>query len=293
MTRGLVFVRTSCNIFLFCPYVWFSCWSFAVHLSFTLYVYASVHVVAYVYVYVRLQVSVYMWMVRQRWIIPCTGILQAQTVPRGWGYQISRQIDTWSGKVVGLMHRPSLPPRKYSYKIKYVYFRELVEPRAMVWLEALCQWKIPVTVWIRTRDLPACSTVSKQNAPMLASSMYACAHLVYSHFARPTHTHTHLRVRFAANWICIYITEELKYCVLSTCQWEMPAKSRGLCCKWCQRTGGGTSVVDDRQTVKRDVGVRNVCQSRHCMSCSVLLILCTCSSLYLSNETGRTMWRCM
>ena len=99
-----------------------------------------------------------------------------------------------------------------------------------------------------------------------------------------THTHTHLRVRFAAYWICIYIAEELKYCVLSsTCLWEMSAEIRGLCCKWCLRAvGGTTNVVDDRQTVKRDVGVRNVCQSRHCVSCSDLLTLCTCRNLYLS-----------
>ena len=35
--------------------------------------------------------------------------------PVGWGFQISRQSAHEGGKVVSSMHRPSLPPRKYSW----------------------------------------------------------------------------------------------------------------------------------------------------------------------------------
>jgi hypothetical protein len=40
---------------------------------------------------------------------------QALRVPGGWGSQISQQQTHDSGKVVSLMHRLPLPPRKYSW----------------------------------------------------------------------------------------------------------------------------------------------------------------------------------
>ena len=53
---------------------------------------------------------------------------------------MSRQSAHESGKV-SPAHRPSLPPRKYSW---YSFLLEAVNPRATVWPEGLCQWKIPV-----------------------------------------------------------------------------------------------------------------------------------------------------
>ena len=41
--------------------------------------------------------------------------LQAWRVPGGWRSQISRQLAHEDGKVVSITHRPSLPPRKYSW----------------------------------------------------------------------------------------------------------------------------------------------------------------------------------
>ena len=180
-------------------------------------------------------------------------------------------IDTWSGKVVSLMHRPPLPPRKCTYKIKQIYFIDRVEPRAMLWPKTLGQWKIPVTIWIGTRDLPAYSAVSQQTAPPRALCMCACMHAACAH------------AHYAANWIWTYIAEELKLRIIVNLQvGKCPQKVVGCAASGARGTGGGNkSVVDVNQMVKRDVGVGKVCQRRPCMSCSDLLILSTCRSLYL------------
>jgi hypothetical protein len=54
---------------------------------------------------------------------------QAQSVPGGWGSQISRKA------VVNLTHRPPL----------LIFIGGRVDPRIIMRPERLCQWKIPVT----------------------------------------------------------------------------------------------------------------------------------------------------
>jgi hypothetical protein len=46
---------------------------------------------------------------------PCTGLLHSLRVPGGRDSHISRQSKHAGSKVVRPMHRPSLPPRKYSW----------------------------------------------------------------------------------------------------------------------------------------------------------------------------------
>jgi hypothetical protein len=58
--------------------------------------------------------------------------LQALRVPGGWGAQISRQSAHEGGKVVSPTHL-------------LISVRGWVNPRAIVRLKGLCQWKIPMT----------------------------------------------------------------------------------------------------------------------------------------------------
>jgi hypothetical protein len=94
--------------------------------------------------------------------------VQTWTVPGRWvsGFQISWQSAREGGKVVSPTHRPPLP-----HKEIHISFRDLVDPRAIVLSEGLCQWKIPITHTIgkRTRDLPACSAVPQPSAPPRAT----------------------------------------------------------------------------------------------------------------------------
>jgi hypothetical protein len=46
---------------------------------------------------------------------PYTGLLQEQSVPGGWGPQISRLSAHGGGKVLSPTHQPSLTIRKYSW----------------------------------------------------------------------------------------------------------------------------------------------------------------------------------
>ena len=81
---------------------------------------------------------------------------QALMVPGGSDSQISRQSANEGGKVVSPRHRPPFPPGNIP-GTHFCYRRS--RPQDQVRLEGLCQWKIPMTIVNRTRDLPACSVV--------------------------------------------------------------------------------------------------------------------------------------
>jgi hypothetical protein len=67
---------------------------------------------------------------------------QTLRVPRDWGSQISRQSAHEGGKVVSLTHRPPLPQEIFLVLISVTGW---FTPEPLVWLEGLCQWKIPLT----------------------------------------------------------------------------------------------------------------------------------------------------
>jgi hypothetical protein len=69
----------------------------------------------------------------------CRDLDRPPRVQRGRVSQISWQSAHEGGKVVSLMHRPPLPPRKYSW----YSFGCWVDPRTIMQREGLCLWKIP------------------------------------------------------------------------------------------------------------------------------------------------------
>jgi len=93
---------------------------------------------------------------------------QAQTVPGGWGSKIWRQSAHEGGKVVSLMHRPSLPHRKYSW---HLFLLEAESPQGHSATESIMSKKnFSDTIGNRTHDLPACNAVPQPTAPPLSIS---------------------------------------------------------------------------------------------------------------------------
>ena len=75
--------------------------------------------------------------------------------PVVWGSQISRQSAHEGGKVVSLMHRSPLPPRKYSW---YSFLLEAESPQSHSAARRIVSMKNSnETFGNWTRDLPACS----------------------------------------------------------------------------------------------------------------------------------------
>jgi len=73
---------------------------------------------------------------------PRTTLLQAKSVPGGWGSQISRQSTHESGNVDSLTHRPPLPQE---ILLVLISVRNWDDPRAIVQPEGLGQRKIRMT----------------------------------------------------------------------------------------------------------------------------------------------------
>jgi hypothetical protein len=75
-------------------------------------------------------------------------MLSLNSLDRSWVLQeveasrISRQSAHEGGKVVSLMHRPPLPPHVIPFIL--ICLRGCFDPRGLVRLEGLSQWKIPI-----------------------------------------------------------------------------------------------------------------------------------------------------
>jgi hypothetical protein len=68
---------------------------------------------------------------------------QALRFPGSWGSQFSRQSAHEGGKVVSLFALATFTPQEII--LVHISVRGWVDPRAIVWLERLFQWKIPMT----------------------------------------------------------------------------------------------------------------------------------------------------
>ena len=89
--------------------------------------------------------------------------LQAQTVPGGWGSQISRQPVHEGGKVVRPTHRPPLPPENIPV-IHFCYRPNRPQENSAAGRITLMK-NFNDTIGNRTRDHPACSAVPQPTAP--------------------------------------------------------------------------------------------------------------------------------
>jgi len=68
----------------------------------------------------------------------------AQRVPGGLGSQISWHSAHEGGEVVSLTHRQLYPQEMF---LVLIFTRGWVDPRAMVWSEGMCHWKIQWHHW--------------------------------------------------------------------------------------------------------------------------------------------------
>ena len=95
------------------------------------------------------------------------------SVPGGWGYSIWRQSAHESCEVVSLTSRPPLPQPK-EILLVLISVRGILDTRAILRPEELCQWKFPMTQsGIETRNSLASSPVPimPSRAPPKVSSV--------------------------------------------------------------------------------------------------------------------------
>jgi hypothetical protein len=93
---------------------------------------------------------------------------EALRLPGVWDSQISRESAHEGGKVVSPTHRPSLPPRKYSW---YSFLLEASQPRGHSATGRITSMKSSSNnKGNRTRVFPSCSVVSQPTTPPRAPS---------------------------------------------------------------------------------------------------------------------------